>query len=225
MNISTSSSTYWPYTYGARSTSSTSMGNELSNELQLFQKTDKPESASLDGEAAAALFCGQMSQGVMPPMPSLASSDFGETNNQDSSLAIMNFLDKVKSGTITESDLADIQELLSQKVSDDAVSDSSVASYSMMPPPPPIQAANGSSFGNDSQLSIESFLAKVQSGSVNESDLSQMQEFLSKFQTQTDAERSITETKSIPPMPPTTQQMKMAAQAYDNYTVYQPAST
>jgi hypothetical protein len=111
------------------------------------------------------------------------------------------FLDKVKEGTITDDDLASMQELLN-----------TTDLQSLMPPPPPMPSGQAEGTGvegigsvgagmvsasgqaNDYADSITSFLDKVKEGTVTQDDLADLQDLL----IQMDEEGM----GMCPPMPP-----------------------
>lgn len=110
------------------------------------------------------------------------------------------FMEKVKDGTVTDEDLASMQELLN-----------TTDIQSMMPPPPPppdssegvgmdgigsvgADAVSGSSEESTDAQTIISFLDKVKEGTITEDDLTEMQDLLTEMEEQGIQMR--------PPMPP-----------------------
>ena len=91
----------------------------------------------------------------------------GPPPSDENSEAIGSFLDKVKNGTVTESDLTDLQELLTSIQED---SDSTE------------ETSTTTSDTSSIKDSVESFLDKVKAGTVTEDDLSEMQEQLADTQ-------------------------------------------
>lgn len=250
MSISAISANYLPYTAGPQSSTSAASSTTTAGDSELqtqfhHHRKEKGNESTMDSESAAAFFSGQMSQGLMaisatdsqdtttvngvsapsengfsgimpPPPPPQMSADSTSANNQDDPLS--SFLAKVESGTVTDSDLTDMQKLLTQVQSQ---SDESASNGIMMPPPP--QMSDNSTEASSQDDTLSSFLAKVQSGSVTDSDLTDMQNLLSQMQTQTDTSGSAATASIMPPPPPpaSVQQMRMAAQEYDNNMVYQ----
>ena len=210
MNI-TSISSSGLYRYGTQTSSAvTSSTEETQNQNQGHRK----HKAAMDSESAAALFNGQMSQGMMP-MQSV----------QDSDDEIGSFLEKVQNGTVTAEDLAAMKDKLSQlqssaksdtkqttdpsgsstlsiksfldKVKDGTVTDSDLSaikeklaaanvdgSGGMSMPPPPPPGGPPPKSSEEKDGDISSFLQKVAARTVSNSDLSSMQELLTQLQTQ-----------------------------------------
>ena len=106
--------------------------------------------------------------------------DGSSEDNMDAS-SIMSFLDKVKEGTATEDDLAEMQDLLTEMEE---------AGVQMRPPmPPPVMGMSQTSGGSDDENTIWgsggtdlqaliSFFEKVKEGTVTEDDLTEIQNLL-----------------------------------------------
>lgn len=139
-------------------------------------------------------------QNILSDLSSTSTSEDEVTLSSDYE-EFKSFLDKVKDGTVTEEDLASMQELLS-----------TTDLQSMMPPPPPpmptdsadagstevssvgASTVSGSSQDSTNMDSISSFLDKVKEGTVTEDDLTEMQDLLTAMD-----EQGI---QMPPPMPP-----------------------
>jgi hypothetical protein len=103
----------------------TSSDSEASSEIQDF--LDKVQAGTVTDTDLTAM---QSTLNSLPPPPPPESSSASSTSSSASDLqsAIASFLDKVKAGTVTDSDLTTMQaELASAQSSSDATADSEYA--------------------------------------------------------------------------------------------------
>ncbi|MEI6100225.1 MAG: hypothetical protein WCP73_00175 [Eubacteriales bacterium] len=106
---------------------------------------------------------GNTSQKTNQASSSVSGSNTSTTDQMDLSEDYMNFLDKVKNGTVSDDDLTKMADEMS-------------SSQIQMPPPPPMQmTGTGSSESTDA---IGSFLDKVKNGTVTSDDLTNMESVL-----------------------------------------------
>ena len=106
----------------------------------------------------------------------------GPPPSDENGKAIGSFLDKVKNGTVTESDLTDLQELLTsiQEESDSTE-----------------EASTTTSDTSSIKDSVESFLDKVKAGTVTEDDLTDLKNTLDQMPPMTGGVSSYSSTGSI----------------------------
>lgn len=135
-------------------------------------------------------------------------SSSSSATNSNASFDFKSFLDKVKNGTVTESDLEEAQTALSQtelpgssdpigsflqKVKEGTVTESDLNDMQVTlnqapppPPPPPPGAEKASDDSSSSESSssdlIKDFLDKVKNGTVTQDDLTTIQTLLNQMQ-------------------------------------------
>jgi len=101
-----------------------------------------------------------------PPAKTTESESDSSSDTASSSDTIESFLEKLASGTVTESDLTDIQSFL-QQIQQSFAGDAN---------------ASGSTGSTAKENNIKDFLDKIAAGKVTESDLQTMQAYLQQMQ-------------------------------------------
>lgn len=108
---------------------------------------------------------------MAPPPPPPASEDSSDSTNDDT---ITSFLDKVVNGTVTDTDLEEMQTYL-QNLSTESTESTTTGTQMAPPPPPPPPPASEDSSDSTGDDTIKSFLDKVANGTVTDTDLQNMQ--------------------------------------------------
>lgn len=149
-SLSSISSYYYNTLLNTQNTSAskTDSSTDDTNDLLLALLSDDNTQTNIDGDTFK-----------LSSSTSASNSNISYDFRGNSSDSIRSFLDKVKNGTVTASDLESMKTTLTQ----------------IPQGPPPI---NNSSSASDSQDVIGSFLNKVKDGTVTESDLTNIQTLL-----------------------------------------------
>lgn len=177
MNVSSVGNSWYLYNkYGTQNSNSTNTASATDTETQ-STNSDKKRS-TLDSETLQALFSGMLSQGIVFSGTYYinSSNGTGESANEeaDTVQSIASVLEKVKNGTVSDSDLTDLQSLMTRNTE------------------------NAKDSG-DGSLSIEEFLGKVKNGTVTDSDLNALQSELNSL---TDGSGIAAAPPPPPPPPP-----------------------
>lgn len=174
-------------------TTSPSLGTNGSDEITSF--LDKVQSGTVTDSDLSSMkdvltskendpqsMLTAMGSMMMPPPPPPPSSASGTTDSEsDETLSsISAFLDKVKDGSVTSDDLATMQTLLASLGNQQNTAAAATSSDSTTA----TVASTASAAKDTFSAQLQSFLEKIKSGTVSDSDLSEMKEALASLKTQ-----------------------------------------